>query len=378
MSCRGVARWLALLTLVAMSACAGGPPTGTGPSAAPGREPSEWERIVVAASREGGIVIYGPQGADVRDVFVEGFQRRYPEIQVDFTGGFGTQLVPKLLTERGAGQYRVDIFAHGTTSVITDLMGAGAIQAIRPFLVGPELQDTSPWMGGALDYADNAQMYDLVYATNVKSPVAYNPALVAPGEFKSWRDLLDPKWRGKIVMRDPRTAGPGLATATHLYTTEGLGKPFIEQLFATGVVFSTDDRQMLDWVARGQYLVAVAPSEVLTAELKDRGVPIELLPAEALREGSYLTSGIASISVLDQAPHPNAVKVFLNWFLSKEAQTGFSKAAGYTSRRLDVPRDHLPQHLIPREGTTMQENYKEPFIVIRDEIEAFLKSTIQS
>lgn len=44
------------------------------------------------------------------------------------------------------------------------------------------------------------------------------------------------------------------------------------------------------------------------------------------------------------------------------------------SRRLDVPRDHLPPFLIPKEGTRLQENYKEPFVLIRDELEGFLRA----
>lgn len=219
--------------------------------------------------------------------------------------------------------------------------------------------------------------YNLVFGTNVKSPLAFNPSIISASEFRSWRDLLDPRWKGKIVMRDPRTAGPGLATATHLYTTEGLGKEYLDQLLASGVVMSTDDRQMLDWVAQGRYAIAIAPSELLTAELKDKGVPIELLPAEALREGSYLTAGVASIAVLDQAPHPNAVKVFLNWFLSREAQTAWSKAAGYTSRRLDVPRGHLPPFLIPKEGIPLQANYKEPYVMIKEELDGVLRIAVR-
>lgn len=205
---------------------------------------------------------------------------------MDFTGGFGTQLVPKLLTERGAGQYRTDIFTHGTTSILSDLMRVGAVQPILPFLVGPELQDISQWTGGQFDFADNARTYSLVYGTNVKAPLAYNPLRLTQRS-EVLEGFGGPRWRGKIVMRDPRTAGPGLATATHLYATEGLGKEFLEQLFASGLVFSNDDRQMLDWVARGQFLIAIAPSELLAAELKEKGVTdLELLPPTLSRRGA--------------------------------------------------------------------------------------------
>jgi ABC-type Fe3+ transport system substrate-binding protein len=351
------------------------PPADLGSSAAP----SEWERVVAAAKREGTVAIYGPPGADARDGLVEGFQRKYPEITVEYTGATGSQLVPKLLNERAAGQFRADLYVGGTTTTISDLTPAGALDPIQPLLIGPEAQNTSVWMGGKFDFADNAGTHVLVFTTNVKAPIAYNPQLVSPGEIRSWWDLLDPKWRGKLVMRDPRTAGPGQATATHLYTTESLGKDYLGRLLTSAMVFSNDDRQILDWVARGQYPIAVAPSELLSAQLKDRGIAIELLPADAVREGSYLTAGFGAVAAINNPPHPNAANVYLDGLLSKEGQTDWSKAAGYVSRRLDVPRDHLPPALIPKEGAELllQENYKEPYIIVREELEGYLRATIR-
>ena len=186
---------------------------------------------------------------------------------------------------------------------------------------------------------------------------------------RSYWDLLNPKLSGKIVMRDPLTAGPGLATATFWYAEGALGKEFMQKLFTQQkVIFSGDDRQMLEWVARGEYLVAAAPSELQANGLKSKGLSIELVRAEQFKEGSYLTAGFGSVVLIQRAPHPNAVKVYLNWLLSKDGQLEWSKASGYLSRRLDVPRDHLDPVLIPQEGARYQPNYKEEYVNLRDEI----------
>ncbi len=353
------------------------------PAAAPVRDatPSQtpaWERVIADAKREGELLILGPPGADAREALVQGFQGRYPEISVDYTGGSGALHVPKLLQERAAGQFRADLYISGTSTIVADLVPAGAIDPIRPFLVGPELQDPSKWTDGRFEFADNAEVSNLVFASNVKSPFAYDPRQVSAADFRSWWDLTDPKWRGRMAMRDPRIAGPGQATATHLFTTPGLGPAYLEALLANGVVLSNDDRQILDWVARGQYPIAIAHSDLLATELKERGVPIEQLSADALREGSYLTPGFASVAAVNQAPHPNAAKLYLNWMLSQEGQTDWTKASGYTSRRLDAPRDHLPEFVIPKPGVELQLNYKEQYIMVRDELEGFLRATIRS
>jgi iron(III) transport system substrate-binding protein len=350
-------------------------PSGAGMSPPAPANP-EWEQTVAAARREGKLVILGPPGADARDALTAGFQKRYPEIQVEFSGGSGAQTAPKILTERGAGQYLGDVHIGGTTTMLTSLVPAGALDPIQPYLAGPETREASAWLNGRFDYSDDAAQYNLVFTSAVKAPLAYHPRQVNPSELKSYKDLLDPKWRGKVSMRDPRTAGPGLATATFLYMTPSLGPEYLRQFLTSGVIFSTDDRQVLDWVARGQYPIALAPSELETVELSKKGLPIALLDAHDLQEGSYLTAAFGSVAVLNRAPHPNAVKVYLDWLLSREGQTDWSVASGYPSRRLDIPTDHLTKATIPRPGVPYQENYKEAYVVIKAELDAFLESSV--
>jgi iron(III) transport system substrate-binding protein len=144
------------------------------------------------------------------------------------------------------------------------------------------------------------------------------------------------------------------------------------------LVFSREDRQILDWLVRGQYPIAIGPGDKTVAEMRSKGITIELVGAEEIAEGSYLTSGVASVGVVNQPPHPNATKVYLDYLLTSEAQLAFSKAIGYPSRRLDVPTDHLPDFVVPKPGVVYEQNYKEDALDLKEEIAQFLRSTLGS
>ena len=340
---------------------------------------SAWEKIVAAARKEGRVVVFGPAGADVRDAYTLGFQKQYPAIEVDFSGMQGAQVAPKLVAELNAKQYRTDLIIAGTTTALEALVPVNALVPVQPFLVGPESRDLSKWRAGKFHFSDDAGKYNLFYGTRVQVAFVYNKDTVPPGKIKSWKDLLNPEWKGKIAMLDPRRAGAGLDLSTFWYTNEklGLGKGFIKQLFTTQeIFFSNEERQILDFVARGRYQVAIGPSGTLTFQLKSKGLPLELFGSAGLQEGGFVTASNGTISVVRNAPHPNATKVYLDYVLSKEGQTGWSRASGLASLRSDVPRDHIAEILTPQEGATYQETHREKYVLLRKEIVEFINSVL--
>jgi len=338
---------------------------------------SEWEQALAAARKEARVVIMGPPGAEARQALTAGFQKLFPGIEVEYNGAPGAKTAPRILAERSAGQYLVDIHVGGTTTMLESLLPAGSLDPIRPQLVLPEVVDPKKWWQGRLDFADREGRYNLVFSTNVKTPIAINPQNVTKESLRSYLDLLDPKWQGKMVMRDPTGAGPGLATATFWYAEPRLGKEFMRKFFAQKVVLSHDDRQMLEWLTRGQHLIVVAPSELHATGLRAKGLPVDLVRAEQFKESSYLTAGFGSVALINRAPHPNAARVYLNWLLGKEAQTDWSKSSGYLSRRLDVARDHIEPALIPQDGVSYQPNYKEEYVRLREEVTTFLEGLLK-
>ncbi|HLE02132.1 MAG TPA: extracellular solute-binding protein, partial [Dehalococcoidia bacterium] len=177
-----------------------------------------------------------------------------------------------------------------------------------------------------------------------------NPSLVKPEELKSYKDLLDPKWRGKIIVGDPRVTGPSQAGFTFFYQHKDLGPDFIRALAAEKPAISRDWRQQIEWIATGKYAILVGGNTSVATPLMKEGLTVRIVDSRGLKEGGYVTSGGGTLALFNKAPHPNAAKVYINWLLNKEGQEGFSRAISYVSRRLDVPTDFVDAWMVPIEG----------------------------
>ncbi len=341
-----------------------------------GAASADWARVVEAAKREGTVSVIGPAAVQTRDALTMAFEQRYPEIHVELNSGPAAQVVPRLLLERDANRYDVDLFISGTSTSIASLRPAGALDPIRPYLGGPATQDLSKWRDGELNFADNDREYVLVFSEYVKAPFYYNPTLVSPDDIHSYRDLLDPRWRGKMAMYDPRLSGAGQGVALYWYTTPSLGKEFIRQIIGQEIAFSRDERQVLNWVAQGERPIALGVGDSQAIDLMRRGLPIKAMDAQRMAEGSYLTSGTGSVSVMNRAPHPSATRVYLDYLLSQQGQLEWSRAVGFASDRLDVPTDHVEPFLIPVPGVKYDRQQNEPFVLLRDELDEYLKSVM--
>ncbi len=339
-------------------------------------EAAQWEQIEAAAKQEGKVVVLGPPGSESRDALTRGFQKMYPEITMDYKVTPGGRLLPMLSLERKAGKYLRDIVISGASAMISTLVRNDILDPIRPSLVGPDIQEPK-WMGGKFDFADNAGKYVLTVVYNASMSIGYNSTMFSPGDLKSWKDLLDPKWKGKIAMYDPRIPGPGESIAMFFYVSPDLGKDYIERLFAHGIVLTRNPRQLWDWVAHGKYPISIAAFSAMGARLKRQGVKIELLDSHKLKEGAYITPAFGNVGVVNKAPHPNALKVYLNYLLSRKGQLELSRTVGYVSRRLDVPRDHLPKGVVPREDSKFPATYKEPFLNVRAESNAYIRALLK-
>lgn len=325
---------------------------------------ADWDKILKAARKEGKVVLYGAPIAETRRAFTESFQRVYPGINLEYTALAGSETSPKIKAERRAGIYAVDLHIGGTTTVLTQLKEFA--MPIKPFILLPEVKDPALWLGGKLDFSDDAEEINLVMSILADSKVVYNSELVDPREITSWWDLTKPKWKGKIIKWDPRVAGSGLATATFWYFQPGLGLDFLKAFANNGPTFSRDIRFQVEVVARGKYSILISPNIPTVVEFQKAGMPLKW--TEVMKEGTYSTAGMGSVIIMDKAPHPNAATVFLNWLLGKEGQTLWTTTSGYASRRLDVPTDHLIDALKPKLEATYQPNYKEQYVNKRDEI----------
>src|SRR6266576_1566116 len=197
-------------------------------------------------------------------------------------------------------------------------------------------------------YPENQYLLNINGETRIV--VGYNSKLVNPAEIKSYWDLLNPKWKGKIVAYDPTLGGSGDAMR-FFYHSKSLGPEFIKRILTeTDIVISTDTRQMGDWLAGGKFAFSIfGPVSRMDLDLmQTQGLPVGWFSPDQLKEGTYITGGSGGVAVINKAPHPNAAKVGLNWLLSREGQIAFQRLFtqgndGPDSLRIDIPKDNVPR-----------------------------------
>jgi iron(III) transport system substrate-binding protein len=305
---------------------------------------AEWERTVQAAKKEGGLNLYLYQGEGELASMAQLFQKKYPEINVVVTLGRGNTFAPKIMAERRAGKYLVDAYIAGTTTAYEVLYRAKILDSVRAALILPEVIDESKWWLGQHHYIDPESRYIFVYLGNVGEYVSYHTKSVEPGEIRSYWDFLQPKWKGKILSRDPKISGSQRIGLRGFYHTPELGAEFIRRLYGEmDVTLTQEIRQATDWLAHGKFAICFFCSEIL--KVKAQGLPVDEFRTAKWRESRTISAGnMGSIALPNQAPHPNAARLFVNWLLSREGQIALQRTTNtpYNSEeslRTDVPKD---------------------------------------
>ena len=310
----------------------------------------EWSRTVKAAEQEGEVSIYKISG----DAEWQAFEKKFPKIKVKLISGNAAQVLQRIMGERRAEKYLADVVRLGG-GTSTTLYKAKALDPIAAAFILPEVKDESKWFEGKHQYNDAENKYTLAYAAFPLRLVGYNTKAVDPKGLTTFLDFLDPKWKGKITIKDPREPGGG-SPLLFLYHSPSLGPEYIKRFILSGTVtLIRDEYQQTNWLASGQYPLAITAKADEVDTAKSQGLPVDVLDAHALRkDGVGLEAGGTMISLVNKAPHPNAAKVLINWFLSREGQMAIQKEQpnepGRNSLREDIPKDHLPAWALRQKG----------------------------
>jgi len=304
---------------------------------------TEWERTEKAAEQEGQVVLY----KIAHDSEWQAFQKRFPKIKVVLVSGSAAQILQRLMAERRAGKFLADVVRLGG-GTSTSLYKLKALDPINSAFILPEVRDPSKWFEGKHHYNDSENQYSFIYAAFPLRLLGYNTKLVDPKAISSFWDLLDPKWKGKTTLKDPKDPGGG-SPLLFLYHNPQLGPEYIKKLVSVGgltLVRDPRERLQTDWLASGKFPISITSEAEDVDEAKRQGLPVDVLDAHALKEGAGLEAGGTMISLVNRAPHPNAAKVLINWFLSREGQMAIQSTgpgeAGQNSLREDIPKEHLP------------------------------------
>jgi ABC-type Fe3+ transport system substrate-binding protein len=334
----------------------------------------KWDQTLAQAKKEGKVVVLGPPGDQIREAITRGFAKAFPDITLEFSGARGGELATRIKAERDAGIYSADILINGTSTANAYFKPMKSLDPIEPALILPEVIDPKKWRDNRLEFSDRSTRLDLVVSTQNNVPLIYNPGQVKAEEVDELYKLLDPKWKGKIAVQDPIPSGTGNGVFRWVWHVLGpeKAKDYYRKMRAQAAAVDRDQRRQIEWIAQGKYPVHLAPGTVMY-QLEKRGLKFGVI--SAFKDyGAYLTPGFGSVMVMNKSPHPSAGKIFLNWLLTKEGQTIFSKGMGYVSRRVDVPTDHVPSYWVPKEGVKYWAGYYEEDAKMSPEQIKFLKS----
>jgi iron(III) transport system substrate-binding protein len=272
------------------------------------------DKYYEGAKKEGKLVLYGVGNSTLYNPVRDAFQKRFPGIELTGVDQRGRESREKVFAEQQSKNYVVDVVISGTDTQ-NELVQNGFIEAFQP----AELDSVIP---------------DLVPADRQNSPrtvsifsVAINTTLLKPEEEpKTYKDFLDPKWKGKIAMDDPRGSGPGGTILSGMEVLYGIDE-VDAKLAAQNIFFATQAGPILEALNRGEYAVYLSSNHTDVIAQRKAGAPIkQIKPSDGV--------GITPINqgLVKNAPHPNAAKLWIEWSLSEEGQNVLA-AQGYATVR---------------------------------------------
>jgi iron(III) transport system substrate-binding protein len=299
--------------------------------------PVEWERTVEAAKKEGKVVVSVPVSAELRREIERVFKQRFG-IEAELNVGRAASVTGKIQQESKAGVPYFDLHMGGGESMITGLLAEGILAPLEPAMMLKEIKDPNHWWGGHI-WLDNAKRY--IYASQAYQVelIWCNTEYVKPEEIRSLTDLLNPKWSGKIGYLDPRTPGAGSSMWSFLLKLKG--EDYLKKLAGQRLFLSRDQRVLAESLARGKIALVAGLSYYSFLPFVKAGLPVKSVSFP--RDEIYVSGGSGNVAIIKGAPHPNAAKVFVNWFLGQEGQETYSRAMGQATRRLDVDTQWLKE-----------------------------------
>ncbi|WP_178130590.1 ABC transporter substrate-binding protein [Reyranella sp. CPCC 100927] len=275
---------------------------------AAGQTDAEWQKVIAAARKEGRLVLYTASiGSPFYKEVARTFEAKYG-IRVEALEARASEIRERVRIEQAAGRFIADVHHNGATT--TWLMQQEG--ALQPHGGVPNARNVMP----------PYEADDVRLPSDVTSfVILINRTMVKEAdEPKSWKDMLDPKWTGKILADDMRALGGG---AVFFAVTHDLfGKAFHEKLAAQKLVFSRDLRNNERRTARGEYPLYFP--FVLAYYTQIKNLPVKVVIPDEGR--LYVRFDLA---MLKNAPHPNAARLFMHHFLEVESQLVYANA-GYS------------------------------------------------
>ena len=320
------------------------------------RRPPEWDKTLEAAKKEGKLVIAIPPSIELRREMEVVLKRKFG-LKAELVSAPGPRNASRIASERKAGVGYFDALIVGTGTAVT-LAHGGMLEPIETFLVLPEVKDPKEWWGGHI-WEDNLSTHRFLYSflADVSTHgIWYNSTLAKPEELRSFDDYLSPKWKGKIGFSDPRVPSSGQSIWSFMWDVKG--EEFLKKLAQQDLFLTRDLRQLTDTLSKGRVAVAFGIGRSQAEPFVKAGLPIKPVPAP--KEGLPASNSFGVLGIVKDPPHPNATKVFVNWFLSREGQDWYGRVMQNGTRRLDVDTKWLNELGVQaaKDGLTLEDYHR--------------------
>ena len=313
---------------------------------------ARWAKLVEGAKKEGKVIVSGPPGPFQREAIVEGWKKAFPDIRLEWTGARGTQILARVVREREAGIYAWDIILASTDPTVFLLPPIKALLPLRDALVDPDVFDDAKWHGGFNEgFVDAEKKYFYSPMGLAGMNLGFvNRACIGREIFNKLDDMKRPELKGKVVWLDPMLPSSGSRSTWRL--TVDKGEDWLRDLFRNqDVVFSRDYRQIAEWIVSCRKPVGVGIPDDVLSQMQKQGLGKQVEEMFGTpwfgNHGNGWAGGNENIGIYDRAPNPNAAKLFVNWYLSRDGQQTYANLNKNNSRRLDTkPADPNPNNAL--------------------------------
>jgi iron(III) transport system substrate-binding protein len=295
--------------------------------------------LVEAAKKEGKVVWYTSLVLPSAEKVAKLFETAYPGIKVEVHRTGSQRILQRVMQELSANIKNVDVIHTSDAGHFVLLKEKKLLMAHTPAGIDkfpPSFRDKDGYYFGL-----RATVNSIVYNTKQVS------AADAP---KSWKDLLDPKWKGKMVTAHPGYSG---VIATHVLALVHLhGWDYFKQLSQNRLMIVQSANDPATTVASGERVVAVNGGDYSAYQLKKKGNPIEIVYP---KEGVPLV--VSPTAIASFAPHPNAAKLFTDFTFTRELQQVMADSEGlYTGHpEVKYPADKPKLHELKLLGVEAEE-----------------------
>jgi iron(III) transport system substrate-binding protein len=273
---------------------------------------------VEKAEQEGKLVFYSTDPETAGEKLLASFHTAFPKISTTYLRLQAGGLYAKILAERQGGVYLADALQISDVSFAQDFQKRGGYM----HYVSPEMAAYKP------AYKSTPEG-DWNWGSVVIAAIAYNPTSVTKAEAPTnWLDVMNPKWTDAISVK---VSISGLQHVEWYVLRKLYGDDYWQKLAPLKPHAFDSYVQQFDRLVNGQDKVALTAQYSGYLIAKAKGAPVEfVLPPD----GVIATP--QPYGLIKEAPHPEAAKLFMDWFLGAPGQTAMTQAMFYHSPRDDV------------------------------------------